>query len=115
MNLRERFPTIMAALDEDIDESRFLILVDVNYDDVDSDEFDVFDPSDYNYLIYITERLQLAMGEERMQKFIEQIAESGVFEDFYAPEIDAYGVMTQLDQEAIMIEILGRMERLLAC
>ena len=114
MNLKENFPRIMAGLEEEVEELRHLILVDVNYDDVDSDEFDVFDPSDYNYLVYITERVQIVLGEERVQASIAKLQQDDNFDDFYAPEPDMYGVMTKLDEMAIAQRILGCMEESLS-
>ena len=114
MNLKENFPLIMAGLEEEVDELRHLILVDVNYDDVDSDEFDVFDPSDYNYLVYVTERVQNVLGEERLKSAIASLQQDKNFDDFYAPEDDMYGVMTKLDEEAIAQSILGCMEKSLS-
>jgi hypothetical protein len=110
MNLKENFPRIMAGLEEEVDELRHLILVDVNYDDVDSDEFDVFDPSDYNYLVYVTERVQNVLGEARVKSAIEKLQQDDDFDDFYAPEADMYGVMTKLDEAAIAQRILACME-----
>ena len=30
-----------------------------------SDEFDAIDPEDFNYLVYVTDRLQEVVGEEK--------------------------------------------------
>ncbi len=114
MNLKKDFPHIMAGLKEEVDEVRFLLVVDENYDDVDSDEFDVFDPSEYNYMIYVTEVMQEVLGEEGLTKFMEALAESRDFQDFYANERDIYGVMTTLDEEGIAQSMLSIAEEILS-
>ncbi len=114
MNLKSDFPRITAGLKEEIEEVRLLLVIDENYDDVDSDEFDVFDPSEFNYMIYVTEALQEALGEERLQKAIEKLKESDDYKDFYAHESDMYGVMTTLDDAGIAKSMLSIMEETLS-
>ncbi len=114
MNLKKDFPQMMSKLQEEIDEVRLLLVIDENYDDVDSDEFDVFDPSEYNYMIYVTEALQEVLGEEGLTKFMEALAESGDFQDFYANDRDIYGVMTTLDEEGIAQSMLSIAEEILS-
>lgn len=114
MNLKSDFPRIMAGLKEDIEEVRLLLVIDENYDDVDSDEFDVFDPSEFNYMIYVTEILQEVLGEEGMKKAIEKLQASDDFKEFYAHESDMYGVMTTLDDAGIAKSLLSVMEETLS-
>ncbi len=113
MSLRERYPKLMDGL-EDIEELRHLLVIDENYDDVDSDEFDVFDPSEYNYMIYITEVLQERLGKEKIALLIERLGKCDTFEIFYAHEDDIYGVMTPLNDEAIAGVILDVIEEILS-
>lgn len=114
MNLKNDFPRIMAGLKEEIDEVRHLLVIDENYDDVDSDEFDVFDPSEFNYMIYVTEALQEVLGEEGLAKAISKLQSSDDYKDFYAHENDMYGVMTTLDDEGIAKSMLTIMEETLS-
>ncbi len=114
MNLKKQFPRIMAGIEEEIEALRFLLVIDENYDDVDSDEFDVFDPSEYNYLVYVTEVLQEVLGEERLKEVIEKLEACDDFSEFYAQENDMYGVMTDLDDEGIARSILTIMEESLS-
>ncbi|NOR56731.1 MAG: hypothetical protein GQ531_11075, partial [Sulfurovum sp.] len=70
MNLEKMYPNIFKDLEDDIDELRYLVVVDKNFDDVDSDEFDAIDPEDYNYLVYVTERIQDILGEVGMVELV---------------------------------------------
>jgi hypothetical protein len=110
MNLESDFPRLLAGIDEEITDVRELVVIDVNYDDVDSDEFDVFDPSDYNFLVYVTERVQEVLGEQRLKSVLELLEKSDDFKDFYINEIDMYGVMTDLEEEEIAKKFLEAME-----
>ncbi len=113
MNLRSDYPSIMQGLDE-VEELRYLLVIDKNYDDVDSDEFDVFDPSEYNFMVYATERLQDRLGKERLLSVIEKLSTDKAFTNFYAHEDDIYGVMTTLDEEMIAKTFLDMMEESLS-
>jgi hypothetical protein len=110
MNIKQDFPRLIAGIEEEITDVRELVVIDVNYDDVDSDEFDVFDPSDYNFLVYVTERVQKVLGEERLKSVLEKLQKSSDFKDLYINEIDMYGVMTELDEEEIAQRFLEAME-----
>ena len=108
--IKERYPKTMSALDEEIDALRYLLVIDENDDDVDNDEFDVFEPEEYNYMIYITERLQRAMGEELFVNLPVILEESGAFEKFFASEEDLYGVRMDGDEYAVARSILDEIE-----
>jgi len=108
--LRNSYPKIFSKLDEDVDEVRFLVVVDKNFDDVDSDEFDAIDPEDYNYLVYVTERLQNVLGEEGMVSFIKTLEAHKDIDLFYLSEIDLYGIQTNLDDNAIATMVLDIVE-----
>lgn len=104
--LRSQYPKIFSTLDKDIDEVRFLVVVDKNFDDVDSDEFDAIDPEDYNYLVYVTERLQNVLGEEGMVSFIKMLEAHKAVDLFYLSEVDLYGIQTHLEDEGIAKMVL---------
>ena len=114
MNIKNDFPNLLSKIEEEVSDVRELVVVDYNYDDVDSDEFDVFDPSEYNFMVYVTERVQQALGERRLKSVIETLKQSGDFQDFYVDDIDMYGVMTELGEEAITERFLVSMERALS-
>jgi len=114
MNLNKLFPNIMSKTeDKDLDELRYLIVVDRNeYDPEIDDEFDVFEPDDYNYLAYLTERLQVAMGEELLEKLPKLFDEAKIFEDYLQSEIDLYGVKSNLeDEDEVAKAILNIIEK----
>ena len=114
MNLKIQYPKLFSNLLEEVDEVRYLVVVDKNFDDVDSDEFDAIDPEDYNYLVYITERLQDAMGEEKMVEFIKQLESHKDVALFYLSETDLYGIQTNLADEAIEKMVLDIVESVIA-
>jgi len=110
LNLKTQYPKLFSKLSEEIDEVRYLVVVDKNFNDVDSNEFDAIDPEDYNYLVYITERLQNAMGENNMIKIIKQLEAHKDISLFYLSEIDLYGIQTDLEDEAIEKIVLSIVE-----
>jgi len=114
MHLKQTYPKILSTLDEDVDEVRYLVVVDENYDDEDSDEFDAIDPEDYNYLVYITERLQALLSEEGMVALVKQLEAHPRVDLFYLSEIDLYGIQTAMTQEQIEQMILQHVEELLS-
>ncbi len=110
MNLKTQYPKLFSKLLEEVDEVRYLVVVDKNFNDVDSDEFDAIDPEDYNYLVYIAERLQDAMGEKKMIEFIKQLEAHKDVTLFYLSETDLYGIQTDLKDEAIEKMVLDIVE-----
>jgi hypothetical protein len=50
--LKKACPKLFEKIEEEVTEIRYLLVIDENYDDDDSDEFDAIDPEDYNFLIY---------------------------------------------------------------
>jgi len=110
MSLKDEFPKIYDKLDKDYDELRYLVVVDENYDDIDSDEFDAFNPEDYNYIVYVTERIQDIIGDEGMQKLVNTLENENIFEDFLATDIDNYGVKSDLSEDGVAKRILKIVE-----
>ena len=114
MNIASNYPKIIKMLEDKNPSIRHLLVIDENYGDVDSDEFDVFDPSEYNYMVYMTERLQAVLGEKKLPIVIDILQKSDAYQDFYAHENDIYGVMTTLDEEGIAENILNVIENTLS-
>lgn len=114
MNLKTQYPKFFSKLNEEVDEVRYLVVVDKNFNDVDSDEFDAIDPEDYNYLVYITERLQDVMGEKLMVEFVKKLEAHKDVALFYLSEVDLYGIQTDLEDEAIEKMVLNTVESLVA-
>jgi len=111
IDLKKEFPKLMAKIDdEDIDELRYLIDLNENYEDIDDEENDIFDPEDYNYIVYIKPRVMEAIGEELAQNLHLKLADSKMFEDFIASEDDLYGIKSDLDEDGLAIAILKYIE-----
>ncbi|MEA1880096.1 MAG: hypothetical protein U9N11_05595 [Campylobacterota bacterium] len=111
--LQRTYPKLFKALPEEISALRYLLVIDENYNDDDTDEFDAIDPEDYNYLVYMTEMLQEVMGEEKMVAFVKALDAREEVEEFYLSEIDLYGMQTKLNEDEIAQMILGIVEGLM--
>ena len=110
MSLEKSYPKLMAKITEPVYDIRDLVVVDENYDDVDTDEFDVFEPDEYNFLIYVTERVQDVLGKEKIEQLINKLEQSDRFDNFFAAEDDMYGVKSDMDEETIAREIVTLIE-----
>ena len=117
MSLSETYPKLFQKIeDKELVESIFdLLNVDENYNDEDMEEDDVFDPSEYNYLLYITERLQNAIGEEKFKLLKNKIENATFIEDFIDSEDDLYGIRSNLQADEIAEKILNIVENELLC
>jgi len=112
VKLEERYPKIFSRLEDKDIELRHLINVDENYEDYDSEEFD-FNFEEYNYVLYIAEPIQKALGEEKMSELVLKLSKKREFENFVADEIDLYGVKSQLNEGQIIELILNQIEEIL--
>jgi len=112
MNIEKTYPKLFQNIeDKEFVESIFdLVNVDENFDDEDLEEDDVFDPSEYNYLLYITERLQNAIGEENFKLLKNKIESSEFIEEFIDSEEDLYGIRSNLQADEIAKNILDIVE-----
>ncbi len=111
MNLQEQYPKLFEKLEDKDVELRHLLNVDANEEDYDSEEFE-FDYEDYNFIVYIAEPVQKALGREKLETLIEKLEASGKFENFLASEEDLYGVKSRLTEEEIAQLVLGTVEAL---
>jgi len=114
--LLEQFPRLLSRIEDEIDELRYLAVVDPNeYDPEIDDDFDEINPEDYNYLVYLPERVQQAIGEEMLAKLPEIIEASQLFENFLAAEEDLFAVRFAPEQEEeVARKILGIIEEQLS-
>ncbi len=103
--LLKQFPNIMALLEDDIDETRYLVVVDPNVEE-EADEADVFDPTEYNWMVFFPERIKEALGEELFLKLPERINSLDIVEDFLDDGDDLFGILTQADEETITKRVL---------
>lgn len=114
INLQKEYPNLAKAIEEkDLDELRYFVVVDENYEDIDDEEVDVFDPEDYNYLIYITERVQEALGEDGLKSLIEKLYNIKEFENFLDSEIDLYGAKANLEDNEVAKLVLKEIDTIL--
>jgi hypothetical protein len=111
MNLEAKYPKLFNKLEDREVELRHLLNVDENYEDFDSEEYE-FDHEDYNYVIYIAEPVQKALGEEKMEEFMVKLHDKDVFENFLASEADLYGVKSTLSQDEIIALTLDLVEEI---
>ncbi len=108
--IEKNYPKLFKTLPEDVTELRYLLVIDENYDDDDSDEFDAIDPEDFNYLLYVTEMLQEAVGEPTIIELVKTLKVHKDIEEFYLSDIDLYGIQTNLDEEGIAEMVLCTLE-----
>jgi len=111
--LKEAYPKIYKTVPDDVTEFRHLLVIDINYDDDDSDVFDGIDPEDYNFLLYVTEILQEAVSEPVMIELVKKLKVHKDIDAFHLSEIDLYGIQTNLDQEAIGHMVMSTLEEIL--
>ena len=111
MNLEEKYPKLFEKLEDKDIELRHLLNVDENYEDFDSEEYE-FDHEDYNYVIYIAEPVQNALGSEKMEEFMVKLHDKDAFENFLASETDLYGVKSTLATEEIIDLVLDQIEEI---
>ncbi len=114
IDLEKDYPNLAKHIeDKDLDELRYFVVVDENYEDIDDEEVDVYDPEDYNYLIYIVERVQNALGEEGLKNLIGRLYELKEFENFLDSEIDLYGAKSELESDEIAKLVLKEIDTIL--
>ncbi len=108
INLEKDYPNIANAIEEkDLDELRYFVVTDENYVDIDDEEVDVFEPENYNFLVYVTERLSNALREDGLKELIAKLYEVKEFENFLDSELDLYGVKSDLNGEEIAKKLLS--------
>jgi len=111
MNLAQKYPKLFDKFEDKELEMRHLLNVDANYEDYDSEEFE-FDFEEYNFIIYIAQPIQEALGEEKMSELLLKLSQNSAFENFRADEIDLYGVKTTLTEHEIEELILNQIEEI---
>ena len=111
MNLEETYPKLFDKLEDKELELRHLLNVDENYEDYDSEEYE-FDFEEYNYVIYIAEPVQQALGEEKLAALAEKLGNHSAFENFVISEEDLYGVKSELSEDEIVALLLEQIEEM---
>jgi len=110
MSLPTQYPKLFDKLEDKDLELRHLLSIDHNYEDYDSEEYE-FDFEEYNYVIYIAEPTQKALGE-KMDEFMVKLHDKDAFVNFLATEKDLYGVKTDLDEAELTTLILNLLEEI---
>lgn len=112
MSIKEKYPKLFEKIEdkEFVEDLNDLVNVDVNYDDEDSEEVDVFDPEDYNYIVYINERVQNAIGKKKLSLLKEKIQNLEEIENFIDSEDDLYGIKCDLPEDEIVKKIVDIIE-----
>jgi hypothetical protein len=116
LNLQKDFPNIFEKLDEnekDLNQIRYFVVINENYEDIDDEEVDVFDPADYNYLAYITERLSNILGDTNLEILANTLEQQEYIQNFLASEEDLFGIKSDLDEEELGLKILQEAEKIL--
>lgn len=111
--IEKNYPKLFKTLPEDTTELRYLLVIDENYNDDDTDEFDAIDPEDFNYLLYVTDLLQEVVGEANIIELVKMLKVHKDISEFYLSEIDLYGIQTELDEDGIADMVLGSLEKIL--
>jgi len=109
MTLQEKYPKLFDKFEDKDLELRHLLSVDENYEDYDSEEYE-FDFEEYNYVIYISELIQEALGKEKMEELMVKLHDNDAFKNFLATELDIYGVKAELGTEEVTTLVLNQVE-----
>jgi hypothetical protein len=112
MSLSEKYPKLFEKFEDKDLALRHLLNVDENYEDYDSEEYE-FEVDQYNYVIYVAEPVQQALGEKKMAALLMRLEAHEAFENFMPSEPDLYGVKTVLDETEIAALVLETAEALL--
>ena len=112
MSLPTKYPKLFDKLEDKEVELRHLLNVDHNYEDYDSEEYE-FNFEEYNYVIYLAEPIQNAIGKEKMEEFMVKLHDKDAFTNFLASEEDLYAVKTTLDEDEITTLILNLIEEII--
>ena len=112
MKLEDKYPKLFDRLEDKDLEIRHLLTVDENYEDYDSEEFE-FDYKEYNYIVYISELTQEAIGIDKLNELIVKLDKDNSFKNFLASEIDLYALKSNLSTEEIEELILNQIEGIL--
>ncbi len=111
MSLEKKYPKLFNQLEDRDVELRHLLSVDENYEDYDSEEFE-FNFEEYNFVIYIAEPIQKALGEEKMMEFNNRLSKNSAFSNFIISEDDLYGAKSELTEDEIVQLILNLVEEI---
>ena len=113
MRLQQSYPKLFDKLEDKEIELRHLLNVDENYEDYDSEEFE-FNFEEYNFIVYISELMQEALGNAKMEELMVKLNENASFDNFLASEIDLYALKSTLSTKEVEALILHQVEGILS-
>ncbi len=113
MRLQQSYPKLFDKLEDKEIELRHLLNVDENYEDYDSEEFE-FNFEEYNFIVYISELIQEALGNAKMEELMVKLNENASFDNFLASEIDLYALKSTLSAKEVEALILHQVEGILS-
>jgi len=110
--LKSNFPNLIKLFDdEELDEIRYFVVVDPNIEE-EADEADVFDPTEYNWMIFFPERVKEYLGDEIFSTLAQELQKIEIFKDILDDDEDLYGVLCEESEERIAEEVLKVLDRL---
>ena len=110
--LKSNFPNLIKLFDnEELDEIRYFVVVDPNIEE-EADEADVFDPTEYNWMIFFPERVKEYIGDEIFSTLGRELQSLEIFKDILDDDEDLYGVLCEESEERIIEEVLKVLDRL---
>jgi len=110
--LKSNFPNLIKLFDdEELDEIRYFVVVDPNIEE-EADEADVFDPTEYNWMIFFPERVKEYIGDEIFSTLGRELQSLEIFKDILDDDEDLYGVLCEESEEKIIEEVLKVLDKL---
>jgi hypothetical protein len=109
--LQARYPNLFERLEDRDVLMRHLVVVDTNEKDVTDDDImeELYDPDTYTHVAYLYPQVVSAIGD-RIDQLVERITQRDDVEECFVSEPDLWGLVTQLDEEAIAPMILDEIE-----
>lgn len=112
--MRQNYPNLIRLFDdEDLDERRYFVVVDPNVEE-EADEADVFDPTEYNWMVFFPERVKGALGDELFSKLYSEIEALDIVEDILDDGDDLFGILCQKDEDEIAHRVMEILDKLSA-
>ncbi len=110
--MKRDYPNLMKLFDdEELDERRFFVVVDINIED-EADEADVFDPTEYNWMVFFPERVKEALGDELFSKLYSELESMDIVEDILDDGDDLFGILCREDEEVIADRVMKILDSL---
>ncbi len=110
--LKRDYPNLMKLFDdEDLDERRYFVVIDPNIEE-EADEADIFDPTEYNWMIFFPERVKETLGDELFGTLFSEIESLGIIEDILDDGDDLFGVLSKSDEEQISNQVMQILDKL---